>query len=64
MVAIKRKGALTAPGLKIPKPTKRTLKKHLDNPPEIYTLQGRHILNNSGSHLCVFTRTTPSNGPL
>ena len=46
------------------KTNQKNPKKHLENPPKMYTLQGRHTLNDGGSHLRVSTRTTPSNSPL
>ena len=57
-------GALAAPGLKRLKPTKKTPKKHLENPPKMPTSQGRHTLNDGGSHSRATARTTPSNSPL
>ena len=50
-----------------PKKTKNNQKnpeKHLENPPKIYISQGRHILNDGGSHSRASTRTTSSNSPL
>jgi hypothetical protein len=60
---LKKKGALAAPGLKRPKPTKKNPKKHLENPPEMYTSQGRHTSTDGGSHSRVTARSTPNNGP-
>ena len=56
-------GALAAPGLKRPKPTKKNPEKHLENPPKMPILQGRHISNDGGLYSRATTRTTPSNGP-
>ena len=60
---VAKKGALATPSPKRLKTTKRTLKKHLENPPEIHASQGRHTLNNGGLYSRAPTKTTPSNGP-
>jgi hypothetical protein len=61
---IKPEGALAAPGLKRPKPTKKNSKKHPENPPKMHASQGRHTSTDGGSHSRATARSTPNNGPL
>jgi len=56
-------GALTAPGLKRLKPTKKNPEKHPENPPKMPTSQGRYTSNDGGSYSRATARTTPSNSP-
>ena len=62
-IIITRKGALAIPGLKKTKTNQKNPEKLLEKPPKIHTSQGRHTLNDGGSHLRVTARTTPNNGP-
>jgi len=62
-IIVKKTGALAAPGLKRPKPTKKNPEKHPENLPEMPVSQGRHTSNDGGSHSRATARTTPSNSP-